>query len=97
MHTIQLHLVNFFVIRLVIGQATPALHTRNAHANLQDKESESESETEWEWYFATDSESESEHTDKYRRYGKYPVYTGIFGVLRPFYGLPAPRRATRPW
>ena len=37
MHTIQLHLVNFFVIRLVIGQATPALHARNAHANLQTK------------------------------------------------------------
>jgi len=30
----------------------------------------------------------------YRRYGKYPVYTGIFGVLRPLYCLPAPRRAT---
>ena len=34
------------------------------------------------------------YTGRYRRYGKYPVYTGIFGVLRPFYGLPAPRRAT---
>ena len=34
------------------------------------------------------------YTGIYRRYGKYPVYTGIFGVLRPLYGLPAPRRAT---
>ena len=34
------------------------------------------------------------YTGRYRRYGKYPVYTGIFGVLRPLYGLPAPRRAT---
>ena len=30
----------------------------------------------------------------YRRYGKYPVYTGICGVRRSLYGLPAPRRAT---
>ena len=34
------------------------------------------------------------YTGIYRRYGKYPVYTGIFGVLRPLYCLPAPRRAT---
>ena len=29
------------------------------------------------------------YTGIYRRYGKYPVYTGIYGVLRPLYGLPA--------
>ena len=34
------------------------------------------------------------YTGIYRRYGKYPVFTSIFGVLRPLYGLPAPRRAT---
>ena len=32
------------------------------------------------------------YTGIYRRYGKYSVYTGIYGVLGPLYGLPAPRR-----
>ena len=34
------------------------------------------------------------YTGIYRRYGKYPAYTGICGVRRPLCGLPAPRRAT---
>ena len=34
------------------------------------------------------------YTGIYRRYGKYPVYTGTCGVRRSLCGLPAPRRAT---